>query len=104
VTGEDMVQFVVRDTGVGITPDNIERIFEEYVQVEGPLQRHAGAGLGLPLSRKLAELLGGSLTATSIVGHGSEFNLRIPRTYQPEASRNSASAHPALPAVQVQHA
>lgn len=104
VTGEDMVQFVVRDTGVGITPDNIERIFEEYVQVEGPLQRHAGAGLGLPLSRKLAELLGGSLTATSIVGHGSEFTLRIPRTYQPEASRNSASAHPALPAVQVQHA
>jgi signal transduction histidine kinase len=103
-TGEEMVQFVVRDTGVGIAPDNIEHIFEEYVQVEGPLQRHAGAGLGLPLSRKLAELLGGSLTVTSIVGIGSEFILRIPRIYQPEASRSPASAHLALPAVRVQHA
>ena len=58
----------------------MESIFEEYVQVDSLLQRRAtGTGLGLPLSRKLAALLGGTLSAESRVGHGSTFHLVVPR-------------------------
>ena len=77
---EDRFIFAVRDTGIGIAPEHMETIFEEYVQVDSLLQRRAtGTGLGLPLSRKLASLLGGSLSAESVVGRGSTFLLAVPR-------------------------
>ncbi|MGE5925873.1 MAG: ATP-binding protein [Gemmatimonadota bacterium] len=76
----DSFVFAVRDTGIGIAPEHMESIFEEYVQVDSLLQRRAtGTGLGLPLSRKLAALLGGTLSAESRVGHGSTFHLVVPR-------------------------
>jgi signal transduction histidine kinase len=79
VTDDSMV-FRVSDTGIGIAPGDLERIFEEYAQVESSLQHRAvGTGLGLPLSRRLAHLLGGTLTATSQLGRGSTFTLRVPR-------------------------
>jgi signal transduction histidine kinase len=69
----------VSDTGIGIAPENQVRIFEEFAQIEGPLQiRAKGAGLGLALSRKLADLLGGDLTVESALGAGSTFSLTIP--------------------------
>ena len=74
-----MMSFIVADTGIGIAPEDQPRIFEEFSQVEHPIQRHVrGTGLGLPLSRRLAELLGGTLTVTSEPGVGSSFVLRIP--------------------------
>ncbi|MGN6184155.1 MAG: ATP-binding protein [Thermoanaerobaculia bacterium] len=73
------VLFSVTDTGVGIAPDDQERIFEEFTQIENPLQRAAkGTGLGLPLTRKLATLLGGSVGVRSAVGVGSTFWAEIP--------------------------
>lgn len=76
---QDQVRFEVRDTGIGIGPADQERIFEEFTQIEGQLQRkHRGTGLGLPLSRKLAELLGGSVEVQSELGKGSTFVLVIP--------------------------
>jgi signal transduction histidine kinase len=73
------VVFKVADTGIGISPENQTRIFEEFVQIEGELQSQVkGTGLGLPLSKRLTELLGGSLTVESQLGAGSTFVVRIP--------------------------
>jgi signal transduction histidine kinase len=73
------VVFSVEDTGIGIASSDLERIFHEFAQVENQLQtRVRGTGLGLPLSRKLAELLGGEITVTSRPGLGSTFCVRIP--------------------------
>jgi K+-sensing histidine kinase KdpD len=81
VIADDRVRFTVKDTGIGIADKDLERIFEEFAQIENPLQRRVkGTGLGLPLSRRLAELLGGSVTVTSEVGMGSAFSVTVPRT------------------------
>jgi signal transduction histidine kinase/CheY-like chemotaxis protein len=83
----DRVLFHVRDTGVGIPPQDQERIFQEFEQVASPLQaKTKGTGLGLPLSRKLAELMGGTLTVESTVGEGATFTLALPFDRRPPAA------------------
>ncbi len=76
-TGDGGVAVEVKDRGRGIEPDDRERIFDEFVQLSHPDQAH-GTGLGLPISRRLAVLLGGSLTVTSTVGEGSTFCFILP--------------------------
>jgi signal transduction histidine kinase len=77
----DTIAFAVADTGIGISPDNLQLIFEEFSQIEHPLQRRSkGTGLGLPLCRKLADLLGGRVDVSSTLGVGSTFTLTLPRT------------------------
>ncbi|MEH2220665.1 MAG: ATP-binding protein [Nostoc sp.] len=76
------VTFSVSDTGIGIATADVERIFEDFVQIESSLQKQVkGTGLGLPLSRKLTELLGGSISVTSKPGQGSTFTASIPIVY-----------------------
>jgi CheY-like chemotaxis protein len=78
-TDTDMIVFSVADTGVGVAPENHRRIFEEFTQVENPLQHNVkGTGLGLPLSQRLAGLLGGTIDVASELGKGSVFSLAIP--------------------------
>lgn len=78
----DEVVLSVADTGIGIAPEHHGRIFEEWAQVETPLHgRSRGSGLGLPLSKKLAELLGGRISVESALGQGSTFSLAIPARY-----------------------
>ncbi|HET7551053.1 MAG TPA: ATP-binding protein [Gemmatimonadaceae bacterium] len=80
--GDELLRFSVSDTGLGIAPDDRERIFQEYVQVDIPSQRRRpGTGLGLPLTRKLASLLGGRIELESELGHGSIFSVVIPRRH-----------------------
>jgi signal transduction histidine kinase len=81
----DTITFAVADTGIGISPDNLQLIFEEFSQIEHPLQRRSkGTGLGLPLCRKLAELLGGRVDVVSQPGVGSTFSLVLPRVFPEE--------------------
>jgi CheY-like chemotaxis protein len=83
VEDEELVVFTVSDTGIGIAPEDQERIFEEFSQLESPVQRTVhGTGLGLPLTRKLAALLGGRVDVTSAPGVGSSFSATIPRVYR----------------------
>lgn len=80
-TGETVV-FTVTDTGIGIAPEHMDRVFEEFAQIDSPLQRRVkGTGLGLPLSRRLARLLGGDVLVDSNVGGGSAFSLVLPVVY-----------------------
>jgi PAS domain S-box-containing protein len=73
------VEVEVRDQGVGIAAADMARIFDEFVQLAQP-QQVAGTGLGLPISKRLAVLLGGELTAESEAGKGSTFRLRLPKS------------------------
>jgi len=81
----DHIKFSVADTGIGIAPEDQERIFQDFAQVESPIQRRVkGTGLGLPLSRKLAHLLGGEVQLTSALGAGSTFSVVLPVSYRSE--------------------
>jgi len=74
----DWVGITVTDDGVGIATADLERIFDEYIQVEGASAASDGTGLGLPVSRRLAELMKGTLTVESELGRGSTFRLNLP--------------------------
>jgi signal transduction histidine kinase/CheY-like chemotaxis protein len=79
----DLVTFHVRDTGIGIAEEDLGVIFEEFGQVTHPMQmRFKGTGLGLPLSKRLAELLGGAIKVQSAPGQGSVFSVTLPRIYR----------------------
>jgi len=75
----DRVEFAVSDTGIGIPEADLQRVFDEFVQIENPMQRRVkGTGLGLPLSKRLAELLHGDIRVESTLGIGSTFTVTIP--------------------------
>jgi CheY-like chemotaxis protein len=78
----DTAVFSVADTGIGVAQEDQERIFQEWTQVEGRFQKTVkGTGLGLPLSRKFAQLLGGEVHLKSQLGLGSTFYATIPITF-----------------------
>ncbi|BAZ20523.1 hybrid histidine kinase [Kalymmatonema gypsitolerans NIES-4073] len=84
------VTFSVADTGIGIAPQDQERIFEDFIQIESKLQKKVkGTGLGLPLSRKLTELLGGRVWVHSELDKGSTFFACIPSVFPGSAEVSS---------------
>ncbi|HEY9228626.1 MAG TPA: ATP-binding protein, partial [Gemmatimonadaceae bacterium] len=87
------VTVAVTDHGDGISMEDQERIFHEFVQL-GKTQLSDGTGLGLPISRRLAELIRGSLTVESTIGEGSTFCLRLPRTADNRTTHAGLSIDP----------
>jgi signal transduction histidine kinase len=77
--GRDWIELAVADTGIGMTPEQQAKLFEEFSQADATTaQRFGGTGLGLALSRKLARMMGGDVTVTSEPGKGSVFTVRLP--------------------------
>ena len=71
--------FEVADTGIGMTPEQVARLFQPFVQAEaGTARRYGGTGLGLALSQRFCRLLGGEITVTSAAGAGSVFAFDLP--------------------------
>jgi signal transduction histidine kinase len=93
---EESVTISVSDTGIGIQAEELPRVFSEFQQADSSTTRkYGGTGLGLTISRDLAHLLGGVLTAESTPGEGSTFTLTIPLRYRPSApSPEAAVASP----------
>jgi PAS domain S-box-containing protein len=80
-TSEDEIAVMVKDTGIGIAPDVLPYIFDEFRQADsGVTRRYTGAGLGLTIAKKLAEQHGGRISVTSQPNHGSTFTLHLPAT------------------------
>lgn len=72
------LRFIIKDTGIGIANDQLDKVFEVFQQADSsPNRRFGGTGLGLPLSRKLAQMLGGDISLHSLLGIGSEFTISI---------------------------
>jgi signal transduction histidine kinase len=79
VNTDGTVMFTVSDTGIGIPPESLVHIFDDFTQVDTPLNRRLrGTGLGLSLCRRLARLLGGECAVESTLGAGSKFSVTIP--------------------------
>ncbi|HEX2337268.1 MAG TPA: ATP-binding protein, partial [Hyphomicrobiaceae bacterium] len=77
--GRDWVELAVADTGIGMTPEQQAKLFEEFIQADtSTAQRYGGTGLGLAIARKLARMMGGEVTVTSEPGKGSVFTVRLP--------------------------
>ena len=95
----ERARFSVHDTGIGIAETDQAAIFKEFAQIDSTIQKRVkGTGLGLPLSAKLAELLGGSVDLESIPGEGSTFSVEIPVTYgRPAAAIAGKPESAALP-------
>ena len=76
--GDHELTFSVRDTGIGIPPDRIDRLFESFSQVDvSTARKYGGTGLGLAISKRLTELMGGTMSVASRQGHGSEFRFTV---------------------------
>ena len=86
---EDAIAITVWDTGIGIPPDQHEKIFESFHQVDSDLLRTPteGTGLGLNISRQLARLMDGDITVDSMPGRGARFTVRLPKPEAPAADR-----------------
>jgi signal transduction histidine kinase len=77
--GADWMTFSVSDTGIGMTPEQMEKLFQPFSQAEASMTRkYGGTGLGLEITRRFCKILGGDITAKSRPGEGSTFTIQLP--------------------------
>jgi signal transduction histidine kinase len=77
--GRHFIELAVADTGIGMTPEQLGKLFQEFSQAEASTaKKYGGTGLGLAITRKLARMMGGDVTVTSEHGRGSVFTVRLP--------------------------
>ena len=80
VSGEEWISFEVSDTGIGMSEEQLDKVFKEFTQAESnTTAKFGGTGLGLSITKQLVEMMGGSVSVESIVGKGSTFQLRVPK-------------------------
>src|SRR4051812_6014736 len=104
VTGDWVeLRFSVRDTGIGIRPERLDRLFQSFSQADSSTTReYGGTGLGLAISRGLVQLMGGGMSVESEVGHGSTFRFAIPLlAAQSAESSNVYAPHPQLSGLRI---
>ncbi|MGD8464618.1 MAG: PAS domain S-box protein [Anaerolineae bacterium] len=78
-SGQDWVLFRVRDTGIGMTPEETDKLFQPFVQADSSTtRRFGGTGLGLAITKRFCELMGGTIASESVYGQGSTFTIRLP--------------------------
>jgi signal transduction histidine kinase/CheY-like chemotaxis protein len=99
---QDWLEFAVSDTGIGLEPEQVERLFQSFSQADpSTSRRYGGTGLGLVISRRFAQMMGGDITVESELGEGSVFTVRLPRnasaTTRPTAAAVSAPRKSAPP-------
>ncbi|WP_293677609.1 ATP-binding protein [uncultured Phenylobacterium sp.] len=91
----DGLSFTVFDSGIGMTPPQLANLFQKFEQADvSTTRRFGGTGLGLAICRELAELMGGTISATSAPGHGSTFTVKLPMK---KVARSAPKARPAKP-------
>jgi signal transduction histidine kinase len=92
--GRDWITLAVTDTGIGMTPEQMGKLFKEFSQASSTTtSKYGGTGLGLVISRRFCQMMGGDITVESEVGRGSTFTIRLPRIV--DAPKELVAAHPA---------
>jgi signal transduction histidine kinase/ActR/RegA family two-component response regulator len=93
LNGVDQLVITVRDTGIGMSKDHMGRLFQPFVQADPSItQQYGGTGLGLTITRRLAQLLGGDVTVKSSLGEGSAFTLHVPADFADASAALGAAA------------
>ena len=91
--GVDWIRMSVSDSGIGIPPEKIDHVFDEFSQADETTTRdYGGTGLGLPISRRFCQMMGGDITVESTVGEGSTFTIRLPLEVADAAEESEAAA------------
>ena len=97
LAGAEQIEVSVTDTGLGMTPEQMEQLFRPFNRLGRERTALPGTGIGLVISRRLAELMGGTIRVKSMPGEGSSFILRLPRAVDPDTVRSSLDAFDAVP-------
>jgi signal transduction histidine kinase len=92
-TGRDWITVAVADTGIGMTPDQMGKLFQEFSQASSSTaSKYGGTGLGLAISKRFCQMMGGDITVESEPGRGSIFTIRLPRIV--EVPKEAVAANP----------
>jgi signal transduction histidine kinase len=92
--GRAWIDFAVTDTGIGMTPDQLQRLFQDFSQADSSIgRRYGGTGLGLAITRRYAQILGGDVGVQSVLGRGSRFVLTLPAGAGGPTGRGFAPRH-----------